>query len=173
MATKAAPRHVWAVETLAVAPRERILEIGCGHGVAASLVCERLDGGHLTAIDRSATMIAMACKRNAARIAAGRASFHAVNLHQAELPPASFDKIFAIHVGVFVRGDPARELAAIRRCLAPAGRLHLVYQPLRAEELAPMAATLSAAIERNGLTVKELLVKELGPGPAFCLIAGL
>src|ERR671935_1623129 len=42
MAGKASERFVWAVETLEVRPADRLLEVGCGHGVAVSLVCERL-----------------------------------------------------------------------------------------------------------------------------------
>jgi hypothetical protein len=44
----------WAFETLAIEPDDRLLEIGGGPGVAASLVCERLDRGSLLLIDRSA-----------------------------------------------------------------------------------------------------------------------
>lgn len=49
----AVPEQVrWAVEVLDSGPEERPLEIGCGPGVALSLICERLVGGQIVAIDR-------------------------------------------------------------------------------------------------------------------------
>jgi cyclopropane fatty-acyl-phospholipid synthase-like methyltransferase len=42
MASKPSERFVWAVDTLALDPADHLLEVGCGHGVAVSLVCERL-----------------------------------------------------------------------------------------------------------------------------------
>ncbi len=95
---KAADRLIWAVDALGVRPTDRLLEVGCGHGVAVSLVCAKLDGGHITAIDQSPKMIAMATKRNAACIAASTASFVHVSLHAAELGAARFDKIFGIRI---------------------------------------------------------------------------
>ena len=57
MAGKPSERFVWAVDTLAPDPADRVLEVGCGHGVAVSLVCAQLTSGRITAIDRSTKMI--------------------------------------------------------------------------------------------------------------------
>src|SRR3982750_1859500 len=72
MAGKASERFVWAVDTLEVRPADGLLEVGCGHGVAISLVCERLTMGTITAIDRSPKMIEMATRRNREHVDAGR-----------------------------------------------------------------------------------------------------
>jgi hypothetical protein len=48
VATKASDRIAWVVDVLDVAPGDRILEVRCGHGVAVSMICERLDGGRIT-----------------------------------------------------------------------------------------------------------------------------
>jgi cyclopropane fatty-acyl-phospholipid synthase-like methyltransferase len=168
---KAADRLVWAVDTLGLRPTDRVLEVGCGHGVAVSLVCERLDGGNITAIDRSATMVEAASRRNADHVAAGRASFQAVSLRAADLGDARFDKVFAVNVGAFLRGDPARELRIVRDHLAPGGRLHLTYQPPAPAEAEATAARLSAALTDHGFTVADLVVHELPTGRVASVVA--
>jgi ubiquinone/menaquinone biosynthesis C-methylase UbiE len=124
----ASDRQAWAVEVLDPRPSERVLEVGCGHGVAASLVGERLRSGSILAIDRSEKMVAAARKRNRDSIAAGRAEVVRADFERAELDPGSFDKLFAIHVALFWRRpDPA--LAIARRALKPGGRIYLFNQP--------------------------------------------
>jgi ubiquinone/menaquinone biosynthesis C-methylase UbiE len=114
------------VEQLDIRPGDRVLEIGCGHGVAATFVCERLQRGRLTAIDRSPKMIEAARRRNAAHVEAGTAEFIVATLEQLDLGDRRFDTIFAVRVGLFHREpDHARRLA--ERWLAPGGRLVAVF----------------------------------------------
>ncbi len=114
------------VERLDVRPDDRVLEIGCGHGVAATLVCERLKGGHLTAIDRSAKMVQAAARRNAAHVEAGRAEFLVASLEDLDLGDRRFDKIFAVRVGLFHR-DPERARRLVERWLASGGEVFTFF----------------------------------------------
>jgi len=165
-------RLMWAIETLRVAPTDRLLEIGCGQGVAVSLVCEQLDGGHITAIDRSAKMIAMAMKRNAVHIAAGKASFHAVPLEAADFSTTKFDKIFAIRVGAFMRQTPTRELEVVKRHLAAQGSFHLVYDPPVAAQAKALLTSAIVMLEHHGFIIQSAVTKELANATVVCVIAG-
>jgi ubiquinone/menaquinone biosynthesis C-methylase UbiE len=110
------------VDGLGIRPGDRVLEIGCGHGVAATLVCQRLDTGRLTAVDRSEKMIEAAARRNAMYVEAGKAEFIVAALEDLDLADRRFDKIFAVRVGLFHR-DPDRARGLAERWLAPGGTL--------------------------------------------------
>jgi ubiquinone/menaquinone biosynthesis C-methylase UbiE len=114
------------VASLEIQPNDRVLEIGCGHGVAATLVCERLDGGFLTAVDRSAKMIEAASRRNAEHVAAGRAEFLVAALEDLDLGERRFDKVFAVRVGLFHR-DPERARSLVKPWLAPGGEVRAFF----------------------------------------------
>jgi ubiquinone/menaquinone biosynthesis C-methylase UbiE len=114
------------VDRLGIRPDDRVLEIGCGHGVAATMVCERLDAGHVTAIDRSEKMIAAATARNAAHVEAGTAEFLVGDLEDIDLGERRFDLIFAVRVRLFDT-EPDRARALAEQWLAPGGEVRSFY----------------------------------------------
>jgi SAM-dependent methyltransferase len=151
---KVPARLRWAVELLDVGSAERILEIGCGPGVAAALVCERLQGGRLTAIDRSPTAIERTRARNADHVAAGRLVVHGTTLASLTVPPAQLDKAFAVNVNLFWTGPAGAECAVLGRGLRPGGVLRLVYDapPRRGgRDVVPLVA---ATLEGHGFTTR-------------------
>ena len=125
MASGASQRLVRVVEALDPQPGDRVLEIGCGHGVAVSLVCERLTTGRVVAIDRSAKMVAAATERNRRWIEAGRAEIRAGSFQDLDLGHERFDKIFAVHVRELATEDG---LAWARERLTPDGVISLFDQ---------------------------------------------
>ncbi|WP_239491603.1 trans-aconitate 2-methyltransferase [Luteitalea sp. TBR-22] len=119
-------RLVRLVEALEIRPGDQVLEVGCGHGVAAGLVCERLRTGHLVAIDRSPAMIAAATRRNRPHVAAGTVEFLVADVREYAPGARRFDRIFAARVGLFHR-EPHLVHALLDRWLAPRGRIVVVY----------------------------------------------
>ena len=171
MASKPSERFVWAVETLALDPADRVLEVGCGHGVAVSLVCERLSSGRITAIDRSEKMIEMAARRNREHVAAGRAVLKAAALKKADLGDERFDRVFAFNVAPFWL-QPKEALATVGRHLAHDGAVYIFWDARHAQPGRPrdLAERLSDRIRLADFSVSQVLVKDLRPVPAVCVI---
>jgi cyclopropane fatty-acyl-phospholipid synthase-like methyltransferase len=165
----ASERLRWAVDVLDVQPHDRLLEVGCGHGVAVSLVCERLAGGRITAVDRSAKMIEMARRRNDE---CGGARFVTAALEAADLGDERYDKVFAVHVAALHR--PGAALDVVRARLVPGGRLYLFSQApgwKTVADAAAFAATLAADLGGAGFEPVETLAAELGTGVAAAVIS--
>jgi SAM-dependent methyltransferase len=117
----------WALAVLDPAPGDRILEIGCGPGVAAALVCERLTTGWMLALDRSAVATRRTAQRCAAHVATGRLEVRTGGLEALDVPDGAFDAAFCVDVNLFWTRSPAPELALLRAALRPGGALHVCY----------------------------------------------
>lgn len=144
-------RIAWALDALAPKPSDRLLEIGCGQGLAVAALRERLTSGTILAIDRSATMIAAARRRNQDHLREGKATFAAMSLADMTFGAQRFDKVFAINVNLFWR-DAARELAIIRSILAPRGSLHLVFEPPTDAQVGRIAKETVVRLEAGGFS---------------------
>jgi trans-aconitate methyltransferase len=165
-----AARLRWAVETLDPARSDRLLEIGCGAGVAVSLVCERLVDGTIVGLDRSRPMIDQALRRNRAHVQAGRAVLQAAALADADLGGWRFDKVFALNVRLF-RADAAAEAAVLHEALEPHGALYLFQQHPSAERTRTVTHELTAGLERHRFAVREVATKGAGATTMTCIVA--
>ncbi|WP_295071373.1 cyclopropane-fatty-acyl-phospholipid synthase family protein [Tabrizicola sp.] len=130
------------VAALPLRPGLRVLEIGCGPGVAARLVAARVVPGMILAIDRSARAVAQAKAASVAEIAAGsmmvrHCAVEHFTLDDGETP---FDLAFAMRVGALDGRHPEierRALECIRSALVPGARLFIDGgDPLR--EIVPL-----------------------------------
>jgi cyclopropane fatty-acyl-phospholipid synthase-like methyltransferase len=170
MTTRVPERLIWAADLLKVQPSDVVLEIGCGSGVLAELICTRLREGRLVGIDRSAAIIAAATKRNRQHISDGRARFLPVTLKDALLANERFDKAVAVNVNVFWQ-RPEKELAALHALLAPKAALYLIYQPPTEDKAQQIAAQVRHNLESNGFSVRSVSFRDLKPGSAVCVVA--
>jgi cyclopropane fatty-acyl-phospholipid synthase-like methyltransferase len=170
MAQKFPERLSWAVEQLKIAGDERLLEIGCGRGVAVSLICPPLTTGTITAIDRSEIAISAARQKNAAHLASGKVSFRHAALEDLTGPPRSFDKIFAVNVNLFWLGA-TRGLDVVGKLLAPDGALFLFYEPPSLAGRKQAEAKLLANLEANHFDVLETIEADASRSCLFGMLA--
>jgi SAM-dependent methyltransferase len=164
-------RFRWAVEQLSVGPDDRVLEIGCGAGVAAGMVARRLTAGRITAVDRSAAAVRRAAARNQEYVDDGRAAFVVSALEDLPAGPA-YDIVFAVNVSLFWYG-PGSSVRAAADLLAPDGTLYVFHQPPLESKVAPMAARTVAQLRAQGFRPAAPLYHPARPAPVSCVAARL
>jgi SAM-dependent methyltransferase len=169
-------RNRWAAGLLAPVPGERVLEVGCGPGVALAALAAA--GPELVVgVDHSAVMVRQSARRNRAAVGAGRV--RVVRADAADLAPGvppcdePFDALMAVNVVGFWP-DPAERLAALRRLLRPGGRIALVAQPrdpgATADDSRRAADKLTGVLTAAGFGEIEVDTLDLDP-PAVCVQA--
>jgi SAM-dependent methyltransferase len=166
-------RNRWAVELLEVQPGDRIIELGCGPGVAVAALASRATHGLVVGVDHSAVVIGQARRRNAGAIAEGRVRLVHAPVEHLEVTDGPFDAALAVNtVGMWP--EPTVRLREIGRLLRGGGRIALVSQPRCP---AATAATSAAAADRLAAQLSEagfedIRVETLGlDPPAVCVLA--
>ncbi len=108
----------------------RVLEIGCGTGIAAREIASRFGNIYILGIDRSPKAIQQSLKNCKETVAAGKTSFIQAAIEQFEYEKAKelFDLVFAIRVGALDGRHPDKEPAALKniaKLLQPGGTLYI------------------------------------------------
>jgi SAM-dependent methyltransferase len=166
-------RGIWTIEQLKLSPRDRVLEIGCGPGIAVKACLERVQDGFVVGLDHSDVMIAQSARRNRRALKGKRLKLIAGTL--ADLPAGEppFDRIFSINLIQFMADKRAFATDCVGR-LAPNGVFATTFQPRGVKP------TREAAVQRAGL-IDDLLrtsgmsdvrteFLELKPVPAICVL---
>jgi len=180
-------RNRWAAGLLDLDADARVLELGCGPGVALAALTERAVEGLVVGVDRSPVMIRQARRRNAAAVAARRVRLVCVPIEDllpvarrgthAKVPAAPFDMPFDAVLAVNNVGlwpEPGDRLAGIRQVLRHGGQIALVAQPrsrgATAATSQTAACTLVDLLGRAGFTGIESTMLDLDP-PVVCVRA--
>lgn len=141
MPTKPSPRIANHVNALPLRPGLRVLEIGCGPGVAAREVLRRIGDGKIVAIDRSAKAINLAVGGSTSELETGRLEFRTVAIEdfELELGEDQFDLAFAMRVGALDgRHVEAgrRAMSRLKSALKPEGLLFIDGSaPIKGEDI--------------------------------------
>lgn len=118
------------VELLEIGPEDRVIEIGCGPGVALADAAGRTRHGLAIGVDPSAVMVAQANRRCRAAIGAGRAEVQRASAAALPYPDGSFTRAFTVNA--LPHWPSARDgLAEMLRVLAPGATMVVALRKQR------------------------------------------
>ncbi len=155
MAVQTIPARIrWAVDFIDVQHNDHVLEIGCGTGAAADLICRRLEGrGKMFAIDRSEAGVDRTKQRCAQHIEAGKLTVRQIDLATLRVPVKRLTKVFAFNVNLFWVRDAKEEIALLHERVLPGGSVNLFFDTTRPEQLPEILSRTSAALTEGGFRV--------------------
>ena len=142
--------------------------MGCGHGVLVSLLATQLSTGFVVGVDRSATMVAAATRRNRAELDRGRVRLQATTLADADLADAEFDLVASFNVRAFWT-PPGLEWDVVARALTPAGRVLVAFSLMEADLLARVEDCVRRQAGERGLVVTEVHQGATKPFPSAAI----
>jgi ubiquinone/menaquinone biosynthesis C-methylase UbiE len=168
-------RNRWAARLLDIQPADRVIELGCGPGVALAALAGRATRGLVVGVDHSQVMIRQARRRNRAAVRAGRVRLIHTPVESLSLGDEPFTAALAVNtLGMWP--DPVTRLRELARLLRPGGRIALVSQPrcpgATAATSAAAATELARLLAEAGFEHLRTETLDLDP-PAACVLGRL
>ncbi len=140
----------WMVACLQVGPHDRVLDVGCGPGLAvaaAALVSQ----GPVVGVDASPTMVRLARRRNRTAVRRGRVEIRQADAARLPYPDGHFTRAGSLNSLQFWP-SPDDGLRELHRVLEPGGRVAVVLMARSDDPPGPSApAWLEDTAERLGV----------------------
>ena len=114
----------WLVDCLQVGPGDRVLDVGCGPGLAVT-VAARVTDGPVVGVDASATMVRLARRRNRTAVREGRVEIRQADAGRLPYPDGHFTRAGSLNSLQFWPA-PDQGLGEMHRVLEPGGRVAMV-----------------------------------------------
>ena len=166
-------RNRWTVELLKIQPKDCVLELGCGPGLALEECLTRATEGMVAGLDHSQTMLDQARIRNRVAFQDGRLQLRLGSLEELSGSTDLYDKIFSVNVVQFL-ADPYAVFTAFRDHLKPGGTIATTYMPRGKNpsrtKAWKMAEEVRHEMERTGFVQIRVEELPLDPVPAVCVL---
>ena len=121
------------LDAAAIAPTDRVLDVGCGSGRTTRDAARRATAGSALGVDLSSAMLALA-RRTTEQERVPNATFLQADAQVHPFDAGAFDVVIS-QMGVMFFGDTVAAFAYIGRALRPGGRLAvLTWQPFERNE---------------------------------------
>jgi ubiquinone/menaquinone biosynthesis C-methylase UbiE len=171
------------MEFLDVHPGERLLDIGCGNGVAAKLMAEKAVDGFVAGIDYSQVSVSIATKRNADAIEAGKVQISLGDAIDLPYEDVFFDKVCSLE-SFYFWSDYLAGLREAKRVLKANGQIFIVMELVKDESRPEKNIKLAQSMDCpifSGREVADMLeqagfrqpVYEMKPGKEWVCIQAI
>jgi SAM-dependent methyltransferase len=114
----------WMVDCLEVDEEDRVLDVGCGPGLAVAYAAQA-GAAPVVGVDASPTMVRHARRKNRAALQEGRVEIRRADAAMLPFPEAHFTKAGSLNSMQFWPA-PDKGLGELYRVLAPGGRVAVV-----------------------------------------------
>ena len=164
-------RNRWTLSRLDLQACDRVLEIGCGPGVALRDIAKIATRGFVAGIDPSEVMVHQAVRRNREAIRRGRVDIQLASMSALPYPDRHFNKAFGTNSIQFSRAL-LYDLREVHRVLRPSGLALFSIQPMWKGATNRAARTivrnLAAAMGDAGFINCTVDEKPAWPGAIVC-----
>ena len=114
----------WMVDCLQVGPHDRVLDVGCGPGLAVAAAA-LVTAGTVVGVDASPTMVHLARRRNRTAVRQGRVEIRRADAARLPYPEGHFTRAGSLNSLQFWP-SPDDGLRELHRVLEPGGRVAVV-----------------------------------------------